>query len=486
MLRAKRTSKQALLALQARQQKMTEWLSLQTDNPQEFLDNYDFQESLFREEEELDLETAEEGDPIEAVAEKKKKKRKKAIAKVDDKVTSDEELDLTKEKKKPKKQVKLEDEKATDNDDGDFLKFRTPHNRAHSQFKFGAGVNPSPGKKFETRNEEDDRVIPINSAINISLSNNSKFEVDPIHGKVLSPKILAKLRDEINRFGIAGTFTKEQRNQCFDEEQKSQLLDRVKISVLTRNPSVLLEMGDQSASDTFNLHHDQFFRVVLIVYQENIIVSEKHIASKIKAEILLLSGWDKLTGKSFRELETLYTQVARIFADRAYKSRSEAVKLMTAERSKTLLEDLNKKIRQCPEAKVFHELIWEWLDQGTAEWPKPKTWNQWRDAMHFHYWGICEKLATTEDSNQPSTKARRKLEPAEEDSSKNEKRKDHPTKPVVENKKATGDQPAKAKTCHGCGMNNHLKIQCTLNNHVDYNYEENTPFKNSAVGKIYS
>ena len=118
MLRAKRTSKQALLALQARQQKMTEWLSLQTDNPQEFLDNYDFQESLFREEEELDLETAEEGDPLTAVAEKKKKKRKKAIAKVD-KVTSEKELVSTKEFKKPKKSLKLEDEqKANDNDEG--------------------------------------------------------------------------------------------------------------------------------------------------------------------------------------------------------------------------------------------------------------------------------------------------------------------------------------------------------------------------------
>ena len=98
MLRAKRTSKQELLALQARQQKMTEWLSLQTDNPQEFLDNYLFQESLFIEEENLDLETAEEGDPVKPVAEKKKGKRKSAIAQVD-KVTSEEDMDLTKEKK---------------------------------------------------------------------------------------------------------------------------------------------------------------------------------------------------------------------------------------------------------------------------------------------------------------------------------------------------------------------------------------------------
>ena len=77
MLRAKRTSKQALLALQARQQKMTEWLSLQTDNPQEFLDNYNFQESLFLVEEALDLETTEEGDPLTTVAEKKRKKGKR-------------------------------------------------------------------------------------------------------------------------------------------------------------------------------------------------------------------------------------------------------------------------------------------------------------------------------------------------------------------------------------------------------------------------
>ena len=76
MLRAKRTSKQALLALTARQQKMTEWLSLQTDNPQEFLDNYSFQESLFLEEEALDLETTEEGDPLTTVAVKKRKKGK--------------------------------------------------------------------------------------------------------------------------------------------------------------------------------------------------------------------------------------------------------------------------------------------------------------------------------------------------------------------------------------------------------------------------
>ena len=54
---------------------MAEWLSLWTDNPQEFLDNYNFQESLFLEEEALDLETTEEGDPLTTVAEKKKKKR---------------------------------------------------------------------------------------------------------------------------------------------------------------------------------------------------------------------------------------------------------------------------------------------------------------------------------------------------------------------------------------------------------------------------
>ena len=74
MLRAKGTSKQALLALQARQHKMTEWLSLQTDDPQAFIDNYRFQESLFREA--LDRETTEEGDPAPTVAEKTKEKKK--------------------------------------------------------------------------------------------------------------------------------------------------------------------------------------------------------------------------------------------------------------------------------------------------------------------------------------------------------------------------------------------------------------------------
>ena len=167
-----------------------------------------------------------------------------------------------------------------------------------TEFSFGTGITSTPGKPSQTHN--DSTYPSAGRVINMNVSNNSKFEVNPITGKILTAYSLSRLRDEITRFQISGTFTKDQRNQCIDEEQKEQLLDRCRICV---NSALEAELGSNTADQVFDLPHDRFFRIALIVYQDNAMISEEDIVKRISAEILALHGWENLTGTNFRELE---------------------------------------------------------------------------------------------------------------------------------------------------------------------------------------
>ena len=482
---------------------MRDWLSARFETNPEFLQDFKLQESLFAEsdkEEEIEIIRREEEVAASETEAKPKKKGKRKNSKV-----VSEDPDQTSASLPPKrtKNVKLRTprlksakavpDEVEEFEDGlqDLERCATswaPEKRKRAegkpQFSFGSGISSTPGK-FETTNDSS---MAQSSVFNLSVSNNSKFEVNPILGKILTPTSLSRLRDEITRFQITGTFTKDQRNQCIDEELKEQLLDRI---LVCDNSNLAAELGQNTADQIFDLPHDRFFRIALIVYQDNAMVSEQDIAKRISAEILALSGWETLTGKNFSELEQLYSQVATIFSRRAYKSRTEVAVLMTKERSKTLIEDLNKKIRQCPDARKFHERIWESLDQGTATHPKPLTWTIWRNTLLHHYWHICKKNANADDLNLPSEKARKKQRVVQEEAAiKDEvgkaKRRDHAANFEERKEKPPIDSAAFAlgKLCFGCGGLNHLKPACRFIDHPDFN-KQPVMFLLSDAGKKY-